>query len=698
MTFQQSHQPDEKTLDELIKKSQTADLDSFTQTDISSFIQAFTLSSNSIIRSKAYVLLSALRQKAHDTLADDKGSEALANLFGPQIVDALTETNDASLRTGICTLYALFQVDWPAAAAIICEEGVIENIMEGVDFVHSPQFEENVAHLLGQASGHKRCREIIQTQPISWLKAKCQKSSSLSLRAAAAVALVKYSRGVAADASEASVPGNTDDNDQEAYLANMMKGLIVSADNREPLSDAVEALAYLSTKPEIKEILSSDSTFLQHFFSLIPRKKSSSTLQNIAVDSAMTYGILVVISNICAYQPRLSEDQAQLEKLKKMAQAGKKNIGVGQRQPSILESNENVRARVHRLVDAGALDVIGSALAISDTVAIRLLLGKTLLNIIDDRENRGKVLQSGGAKTLSILIKHALESLTSQNQTLDAKYLETIQALAKLSITSSPLHVFGPDLGVVSNAIRPLSVLLQHPSSTLLQRFEASMALTNLSSYQPQVAEHIARAEGLLSRVELLMLEDHVLVRRSAVELICNLVAGSDDVFERYGGTPKALSATPKLQILIALADVDDLPTVLAASGALAALTCSPHTCLTLSQLQLERKRVLPLLSQFIDPSTVAFPDEVSDDRTTYKHPGLVHRALVCVKNLLTNTNDRELQKALKKDAESIGLVRGLEQLVRGEGLTKEPSILMLAAETLEVVMENKQSIYLEKR
>jgi len=406
----------------------------------------------------------------------------------------------------------------------------------------------------------------------------------------------------------------------------------------------------------------------------------------------MTYGTLVVISNICAYRPRLSEDQAQLEKLKKMAQAMKKNNEVGQRQLSILESDESVRARVHRLIDAGALGVIGSALTVSDTVTIRLLLGKTLLNIVEDTENRGKVLQSGGAKTLSILIKHALESLTPQNQILDARYLETIQALAKLSITSSPLHVFGPDLGVVFDAIRPLSVLLQHSSSTLLQRFEASMALTNLSSYQPQVAERIARAEGLLGRVELLMFEDHVLMRRSAVELICNLVAGSDDVFERYCGTLEAPGATSKLQILIALVDVDDLPTVLAASGALAALTCSPHACLTLSQLQQQRKRVLPVLTQLIDPSTGVSLDEVHDNHTIYEHPGLVHRALVCVKNLLANTSDHELRKALKKDAESTGLVKGLEQLVKGEGLTKEPSILILAAETLKVVMEDKES------
>ncbi|KAJ3564547.1 hypothetical protein NP233_g8224 [Leucocoprinus birnbaumii] len=682
---------DEKAFDDLIKKSQTANLDSFTPADISSFIQAFTLPNTSAVRSKAYVLLSALCQKARSSKgasADDKGTEALTKLFGPHVKEALSETNDASLRRGICTLHALFQVDWPAAAALILEEGAVESIMEALDSPHAVQLDEDVAHLLGQASGHKRCREVIPTQAVKWLEAKSHQSSNLPLRAAAAVALVKYSKGVATDASEVSTSEELDDLDQESRLADMMQGLVVSGDNRDSISDAVEALAYLSTRPEIKETLSLDSAFLRKLFSLVSRKKTATSSTSTIIESALAYGVLVIISNVCAYRPRLSEEQAELEKLKKMAQGGKKKMD--KEESSVLESDARVKTRVHRMIEAGALGVIGPVLAVSDSPAVRLQLGKTLLNIVEDKENRGKVLQSGGAKTLSTLIKQALGTQTTKDQMLDAAYLDTVQALAKLAITSSPLQVFGPDVGAVFDTIRPFSILLQHPSSTLLQRFEATMALTNLSSYQPQIAERIAQTEGLLSRIELLMLEDHVLVRRSAVELICNLVAGSDDVFERYGGASTSPNATSKLQILVALADVDDLPTVLAASGALAALTCSPHACKALAELQQERKRVLPVFTQLIDPSAVVFPDDndIGDDRTTHEHPGLVHRGLVCIKNLITNV-DSGLRGVLKSDAKSVGLVKGLVQLVKGEGLTKEPSILMLAVETLKAVMED---------
>ena len=95
------------------------------------------------------------------------------------------------------------------------------------------------------------------------------------------------------------------------------------------------------------------------------------------------------------------------------------------------------------------------------------------------------------------------------------------------------------------------------------------MALTNLASHSQEVATRIARADGLLNQVELLMLEDHVLVRRAATELICNLVCGCEEVFNKYGGVHSSASNS-KLQILVALCDVDDLATRLAASGALA--------------------------------------------------------------------------------------------------------------------------------
>jgi hypothetical protein len=187
---------------------------------------------------------------------------------------------------------------------------------------------------------------------------------------------------------------------------------------------------------------------------------------------------------------------------------------------------------------------------------------------------------------------------------VEESVLDAIQALAKFAITASPLHVFGPDQGSTLDAIRPFSILLLHPSSSLLQQFEALMALTNLSSTSPEASTRISKSEGLMNKVEFMLLDDNQLVQRASTELICNLIAGSEEVFDKYGGQEETASSKSKLQILVALSDVEDPHTRLAASGALATVTSSPNACKALYSLQMERHRVLPILTQLIDPTS----------------------------------------------------------------------------------------------
>ncbi|KAF8507426.1 hypothetical protein JB92DRAFT_2960294, partial [Gautieria morchelliformis] len=69
--------------------------------------------------------------------------------------------------------------------------------------------------------------------------------------------------------------------------------------------------------------------------------------------------------------------------------------------------------------------------------------------------------------------------------------LLAIQALANLSITSPPAAVFGSARDSYVDAIRPLAILLIHSSVSLLQRFVAVMARTNISSATPEAAERV---------------------------------------------------------------------------------------------------------------------------------------------------------------------------------------------------------------
>lgn len=674
-----------QALDALLKKTKDNPSDPILPDELSYLITAFVPSQTASLRSKAYLVLSAFCQGVRNSFPvkgkqPDSATEALTRVFRPLVLSRLEDTEESILIAGISFLTALFQVDWDSASSIFQDDGVLESVMYSVDLTPSLGLSLQVAHLLGQACGHKPCRAIITPQTIQWLSSTSRNTKDTALRAATTITLVKLSKGNAFDSSEGT--GSTFPNVQRAddELAQVMKGLVINGADQSSIADAVEGLAYLSADPVVKEALANDSVFLQRLFSLVPRRKALNHAEFIS--STLLYGILLIISNICAYRPRLTEEQAQVENLRRMANADKAPTQASD--SSVLDDDANVKARIRELLGAGVLDVFAAAVPGTDSLGVKVNVGKALLSIVEEKENRGRVLQSGGAKILSLIIKTTTSDVKTSE--LDSAQLQPIQALAKLSITSSPVQVFGPNEGAIYDATRPFSILLQHPSSSLLQRFEALMALTNLSSASPEAASRIARADGLMNKVDLLLLEEHVLVRRAAMELVCNLIAGSDEVFERYGGTEK--SSKSKVQVILALSDVEDMQTRLAASGALAILTAAPSACQALLALQLERHRALPILAQLIDPSTA--PDEGEHDEES--DPGLIHRGVICARNFLLNISDEGIRKVVAKDAEDAGLKQALVNVVEkthGNGTDNE-AILGPATVALKFLLETK--------
>jgi len=454
-----------------------------------------------------------------------------------------------------------------------------------------------------------------------------------------------------------------------------MKGILME-EMKDSSLDAVEGLAYMSVEPFVKEDLSKDSPFLKKLFSFIPTGRRTSSTPSDASNHSLIYGILNIIHYLSVYRPPLSPDQEQVMKLRRMAKPGATSSRGPEEQISdILEDDPHVRERGRNLVKNGALNVLATALRLADSDGVRLTVGRILLNLSVDKENRGKILQSGGARTLGEIIRKALSANQSE---VDVSILEPIQALTKLAITSSPTQVFGPDSGAVYDAIRPFTILLTHPDSSLLQRFEAIMALTNLSSHGIEAAGRVAQADGLLTKIEFLMLEDHVLIRRAATELICNLVAGSDSVYKRYSDGNAAKS---RLHVLVALSDVEDLPTRLAASGALASLTSSPDTCRSLYDLERDHRRILSILTTRIDPSFGSDEPHINAS----PDPGMVHRGVVCIRNLFINL-EPTLRERLKEESDLTGILNVLIAVT--EGNAEKPEILQPTAEALKCLME----------
>ena len=594
------------------------------------------------------------------------GSETLLRVFKPLILSRLAETEELETLAGVCFLTALFQVDWESASLVFQDPAIFELVTDALDlFPHSTTVSLEIALLLSQAGGHKTSRSMIASQQVEWLQNQASQSKDVSLRAASTVALVKLSRGRAND-SELEIADTHFGSHRDEELYKMMKVIIIDGGDSSSLGNAIEGLAYLTADPSVRESIASDPELLSRIFSLVPLKRSNSQTTD-PKDATLIFGILVIISNICSYRPRLTEEQSQIEKLRKMASAGKGSTQLSRSsQTDELTDDDHVKWRIRNLLSAGVLDVLTTAVRRAESPGIRLNAGKILLDIVEDSENRGKVLQGGGAKTLRLIIRQSTSGLpeTPQqrpNTTLGLEDLRPIQALAKLAITASPLQVFGPSRDACFDAIRPFSLMLLHPSSTLLQRFEAIMALTNLSSQGEETSMRIADTDGLMNQIELLLLEDHTLIRRAAMELLCNLIAGSESTFDRYGGSENMERTKSKLHILLALSDVDDIKTRLAASGALAVLTQAPSACHGLRLLQDEQQRVLPILIELICPPTECSVDHTDerDSESKVTDSGLVDRGVVCVRNLLCVSNPDDRSKLITQ-GEKAGLKEAL--------------------------------------
>ncbi|KAL7285495.1 hypothetical protein ACG7TL_000592 [Trametes sanguinea] len=685
-------------LDAVLKKTQDKSRTTFSSEELSVLISAFSPTYPASLHSKAYIVLSASCQRCRaEASSPDDGTQAICKIFEIPVSSRIADTEEREVLAGLTFLAALFDVDHLSASSIFQHDGLVESVTDALDlFPKSRNIDVAVAHLLGRAAGHKPCRALLGKDHQHWLEWKSRQKDDQELRAAAAVAMVKLSKGSSLDATE--VGGSAEQPMDDSELAGLMKALVMDSRESSSLADAVEGLAYMSTNPSVKETLSKDATFLSRLFSLVPRRKGASAPSLEDVAGSPLYGIVVILANLCSYRPRLSPEEAQMAKLRRMAKASKAGGQTQDKEPEEdpLDNDDRVRERGRRILQAGAMEALTSAVRATDSRAVRSLVAKAILSLVEEKENRGKILQAGGAKALITIIQGILPppkpSDTARTPQLEASDFEPIQALAKLAITAAPVQLFGPNEGAIYDAIRPFALMVTHPNANLLQRFEAMMALTNLSSQSPETATRIARAEGLMNKVELLMLEDHTLVRRAATELVCNLVAGCEEIFNKWGGEKNSASKS-KLQVLVALCDVDDLPTRLAASGALASLTASPDACASLVELENERHRVLPILGQLVDPTVVSRPlgdeDDEEEEEELESDPGLVHRGIVCLRNFFYGIENKAAQMEIAAESNRVGIVRALVLAVKGCAQNTTSPILRPAAEALKWLLEH---------
>lgn len=632
----------------------------------------------------------------------------------------------------------------------------------------------SLAHLFSSLANIPAYRSFLGDRPRTWLEQHLPSSSTRPetktsttedrTRVLAAVTLTKLARATIVDPAlngkNPEVAGSEEQNQEDVVtragdeleqLTAMLKSVVIgssaipasgSTDSTEAITSALEGLAYTSSQPELKAALGNDDQFIRSLVGIAkslssqPQANASKLSASYNVDlsnqttsaargnQAAAYGIATIMYNLFARKPVHTEEQRQVEALKRMANAGaatgtRKTMGQAAEQTSKVEdknmSDEAVHARVQRGIKNGAVEAI-AALAKADSLRVKQVLGSTLLALVHEREDRLEIVKQGGYKALKAIIATLLEPPSPKepkSAELEKESLPALQALAKLVITTPPSQLFGAGgPGGALDAVRPVALLLLHADNSMLQRFEAMMALTNLASVDPTVAQRIytfsrrgagvkpAKTDGqeaattsdqIVQAVENQMLEDHKLVRRAAVELVCNLMI-SDESFARYSGdyipgsnpsitTPEQAkkASTSRLHILLALTDVRDLPTRLAASGALAMLTQSETACSILLGLGGDSTKAWEKIGGLLAPLKAehdasgednAFEEEedeeVEEISTLPPDEGLVHRGLTIALNLFHHIEKLPPSDRAKafKTADSRGVTRHLINLL----------------------------------
>jgi hypothetical protein len=471
------------------------------------------------------------------------------------------------------TLTVLFQANLVVGAEILNQEGLLEDIMDTIEF-EKIEVQVAFADTLAQACSDSHCRKHISKNCSNWLATAASSKSSKNsrLHIAASVALTKLSNANDKATDSTGLDSSATDNGVDQLASAMKEHSISSEQLSETFKDAikddqtdtsqllvaVEGLAYNSMQATIKDLLVNDIEFLTKLFKIAQKKDSS---------GAMLFGIGTILANVTGYLPVLTEEQKQMKKLRDLANA--KGAGKGGQKPAQeredpRDQDTAVNSRIDKMVKHGIVPaLIGLSRSSSDN--IQAVTSQTFLNIVTPQTTRGTIVQQGGAKCLLRIV--------GARQSDKKDYVRpATQALAKLAITMDPRIAFPGS--AAHDLVKPLLQLCQDDSS--LRNFEALMALTNLASMDENIRARIYMEKGL-PIIEGLQFSDNAMIRRAATELLCNMMF-TGPVFDAYSD-PKQPGAQAKIKLLLALSDVDDFETRRAASGALAILANSEGTC-----------------------------------------------------------------------------------------------------------------------
>lgn len=569
-------------------------------------------------RTIAAVCLARIYENMYYDLAKERFREQVDEFIKDKLLDPEIEEK---VRV-VVIITSLLSCAVDVGSTLISRDGILQMIMamaNSEDYLQQKvACECIVAAVLKQDKA-----KAIMTQGVDILK-KLYNSKNESLKIRALVGLCKLGSSGGVDASIRPFADGATIKMAEACR----RFLIKPGKDKDIRKWAADGLAYLSLDADVKEKLIDDKEAIR---ALIEMSKTG--------DQSVLYGVVTTFVNLCnAY-----DKQELVPEMVELAKFAKHHIP----EEHELDDQDFVNKRLTVLTDEGITTAL-IALSKTESNNSKELIARVLNAICNLQELRGKVVQQGGAKALLPLCFEGNEKGKRQ----------AAQALSRIAITINPEVAFPGQRTL--EVIRPFLNQL-HADYTALENFEALMALCNLASVSEQIRLRIIK-EGGLPKIEMYLMEDHLLLSRAAAQVICNLVM-SDDVVKMFEGN------NDRIKFLCLLCQEEDEDTASAAAGALAILTSVSKKC---CEKVFEPESWLDVFHTLIaNPSTA-----------------VQHRGMVIILNVI-QAGIELAEKMLNTDL--MDLLNGLSQLPdESRAKAREIAIQCLKeAEKLEIVQKS---------
>ncbi|XP_070492093.1 protein unc-45 homolog B [Chironomus tepperi] len=393
---------------------------------------------------------------------------------------------------------------------------------------------------------------------------------------------------------------------------------------------AAEGLSFLTLDADVKEKMIEDKLAIQ---ALIELAKTG--------DQSVIYGVVTTLVNLVnAY-----EKQEILPELMELAKFAKHHVP----EESELDDPDFIAKRVIALAEEGITTAL-VALSKTESDNAKEMIARVFNAICSETSVRGKIVQQGGAR---VLIQLALKGTEKGKRNAG-------QALSRLGITINPEQAFPGQRSL--EVVRPLLNQL-HPDFSALENFEALLALCNLAQMNDSVRNRIMKEKGM-TRIEMFLMEDHILLTRAATQVICNMVLNEDYMKWHEGDNDR-------VKFLALLCEEEDEETALACSGALAILTSNSVKCC--------EKMITPLAWLEILHTLIANPS-----------PDVQFRGIVIIHNMI-----RQSKTVAEKifDTDVLQLLMGVTQLndeKRSKAIEEAKSCLK-TAEQMKLIQEKKE-------